>query len=94
MSIKTQTAMGRLLIFDQIFEGNTEVECQVEDVMLVLGPGNTLRHKEYNCTDKKQQECKEHHRNTENQTRDFNPDSDKKGSFSYSLFTLSSGQTT
>lgn len=73
-------------MFDQIIEGKAEVVRQVEDVMLVVGPVDTLRNKEYNCPDKMQEERKEHRRNTENQTQDFNPNSNKKGSF----FTLSS----
>jgi hypothetical protein len=78
MSIKTQTIMGRLLMFDQIIEGKAEAVRQVEDGMLVVGPIDTLRHKEYNCSDKKQEERKGHHRNTENQTRDFNQTQKRK----------------
>jgi hypothetical protein len=85
MSIKTQTIMGRLLMFDEIIKGKAEVVRQVEDVMLVVEPVDTFRHKEYNCPDKMQEERKEHRRNTENQTQDFHPNSNKKAYFLLSL---------
>jgi hypothetical protein len=85
MSIKTQTIMGRLLMFDEIIKGKAEVVRQVEDVMLVVEPVDTFRHKEYNCPDKMQEERKEHRRNTENQTQDFHPNSIKKAYFLLSL---------
>ncbi|EFX63501.1 hypothetical protein DAPPUDRAFT_119159 [Daphnia pulex] len=85
MSIKTQTIMGRLLMFDEIIKGKAEMVRQVEDVMLVVEPVDTFRHKEYNCPDKMQEERKEHRRNTENQTQDFHPNSNKKAYFLLSL---------